>query len=222
VTDHALHGRLNAVDHAIFYDDRFTNMRWNAMLRVFFSQSVIGRLGRDPAFFEHVQLPSVSQHYAGRARHAFAVLDPTENPFLQYITLGRYLNLEHGHPYLNPANLETLRNRMDRLEIHTAELEGFLGEAGPGAFTKFNLSDIFEWMSDDLYEQMLKAIVRASAPGGRLAYWNNLVLRSRPESLAHVLSPDPQLASDVHFSDRAFLYRDFQIETITDVPEGLR
>jgi len=77
-------------------------------------------------------------------------------------------------------------------------------------------------MSDDLYEQMLKAIVRASAPGGRLAYWNNLVLRSRPESLAHVLSPDPQLASDVHFSDRAFLYRDFQIETITDVPEGLR
>jgi S-adenosylmethionine-diacylglycerol 3-amino-3-carboxypropyl transferase len=222
VKDTLLTPRADA-ERAIHFDERWSNARWNAMIKLFFSQAVIGRFGRDPAFFEHVNMPSVSAHYAGRARHAMAVQPCHDNWFLQYILLGAYPDPNAAHPYLAAKNLPVLRERMDRLEIHCTELEQFLGEHEPGSFTKFNLSDIFEWMSDDLYEQMLRALVRTSRPGGRLAYWNNLVLRSRPESMADVLRPDRELARRIHHDDRAFLYRDFQVEIVTDAvasPEG--
>ena len=203
-----------------FWHDRWNNWRWRATVRMFFSEAVIARLGRDKSFFEHVQL-NVSEHYARRAFHAFVELDPSTNPFLQYILLGRYANLEHGHPYLAPQHFETLRERLDRLEVRCVEMETFLGECDPGAFTGFNLSDIFEWMSDDLHERVYKAIARASAPGAKLAYWNNLVERSAPQSLldSGAVTTDRELARTLHDADRSFLYRDFHVDTVVD-PEA--
>lgn len=203
-------------ERAIFWDETFANRRWNAMVRTFFSQFVIGKLGRDPAFFEHVRMDSVSAHYAARARHACAVLDPSTNWFLHEIYLGGYPVDTVMPPYLLESNFELLRSRLDRLDVHCAELETFLASHAPGSFTKFNLSDIFEWMSDDAYEHMLRALIRTSTAGGRLAYWNNLVLRSRPDSMAGQLRPLRDLARQIHAEDRAFLYRDFQVEEIQE------
>ena len=56
---------------------------------------------------------------------------------------------------------------MDRLEVHCAELEGWLGSCEPRSITGFNLSDIFEWMSDEHHERVYRAIVGAAAPGAR-------------------------------------------------------
>ncbi|MCW2923941.1 MAG: hypothetical protein JWM98_1345 [Thermoleophilia bacterium] len=205
-----------------FWHERWNNRRWRAVLRLFFSERVIGRLGRDPAFFTHVNI-DVSKHYAERAYHAFVELDPSTNPFLQYILLGRYLDLDTGHPWLAPANHELLRERLDRLEVRCTELEGYLGGQEPGTFTGFNLSDIFEWMSDELHERVYRAIAGAAAPGAKLAYWNNLVPRSTPQSLLNngSVTTDRELAQRLHDADRSFLYRDFYVDTIVD-PEAAR
>lgn len=205
-----------------FWHERWNNLRWRAILRTFFSEAVIARLGRDKSFFDHVEI-NVSEHYARRAYHAFVELDPSTNPFLQYILMGTYLDLEHGHPYLAPQHFETLRERLDRLEVRCVEIEGFLGDCDPGTFTGFNLSDIFEWMSDDLHERVYRAIVRAAAPGATLAYWNNLVERSAPQSLlaSGVVTTDRTLARDLHDADRSFLYRDFHVDRVVD-PEAVR
>jgi S-adenosylmethionine-diacylglycerol 3-amino-3-carboxypropyl transferase len=203
-----------------FWHDRWNNRRWQAAIRLFFSERVIAHLGRDKSFFVHVQI-NVSEHYTRRAFHAFVELDPSTNPFLQYILLGHYLNLEAGHPYLAPQHFMTLRERLDRLEVRCVEMEGFLSSCEPGEFTGFNLSDIFEWMSDELHERVYRAIVHASAPGATLAYWNNLVPRSAPTSLleAGAVSTDRALAQRLHEADRAFLYRDFHVVRVDD-PEA--
>ncbi len=196
-----------------FWDTKFNNRRMRVLVRSFFSGPVIARLGRDPAFFEHVEI-NVGRHYLERTRHVVVNLDPSTNPFFQYVMLGRYTDLSTGHPYLNPENYDLLRSRLDRLEIHCGELERYLADCGPGSFDAFNLSDIFEWMSDELYEKMLGAIVASAKPGARLAYWNNLVERKRPESMANVLAVDPWESARIHDLDRAFLYRGFQVETV--------
>ena len=205
-----------------FWHERWNNLRWRLLIRMFFSEAVIAKLGRDKSFFDHVRI-DVSKHYSQRAYHAFVELDPSTNPFLQYILFGRYLDLEHGHPYLAPQHFETLRNRLDRLEVVNAEMEGYLGTCEPGAFTGYNLSDIFEWMSDDLHERVYRAIVRAAAPGATLAYWNNLVERSAPRSLleAGAVTTDRDLAVRLHDADRSFLYRDFHVDHVPD-PEAAR
>jgi S-adenosylmethionine-diacylglycerol 3-amino-3-carboxypropyl transferase len=150
-------------------------------------------------------------------------LDPSTNPFLQYILLGRYANLEHGHPWLAPQHHAALRERLDDLEVVCAEIESHLETCEPGTYTGFNLSDIFEWMSDDLHERVYRAIVGAAAPGATLAYWNNLVPRSAPTSLLETgaVTTDRDLAVRLHDSDRAFLYRDFHVDRIVD-PEACR
>ncbi len=205
-----------------FWHERWNNRRWQLALRLFFSERVIAKLGRDESFFEHVQV-DVGKHYAQRAYHAFVEVDPSTNPFLQYIVFGHYLDLEHGHPYLAPQHFETLRDRLDRLEVVCAEMEGYLGTCEPGAFTGYNLSDIFEWMSGDLHERVYRAIVRTAAPGATLAYWNNLVPRSAPASLLEsgAATTDRELAARLHDADRSFLYRDFHVDTVVD-PEAAR
>lgn len=205
-----------------FWHERWNNRRWQLLIRMFFSEAVIAKLGRDKSFFEHVQL-NVSKHYSQRAYHAFVELDPSTNPFLQYILFGRYLDLEHGHPYLAPQHFETLRDRLENLEVVCAEMEGYLGTCEPGEFTGYNLSDIFEWMSDDLHERVYRAIARTAAPGAKLAYWNNLVSREAPSSLlaSGAVTTDRDLAMRLHDADRSFLYRDFHVDTIVD-PEAAR
>ncbi|MCW2928269.1 MAG: hypothetical protein JWM86_2237 [Thermoleophilia bacterium] len=221
-TTRAVFEPRSRLQREVFWHERWNNLRWRTMVRGFFSEAVIAKLGRDKSFFDHVQI-NVSQHYARRAFHAFVELDPSTNPFLQYILHGRYLDLENGHPWLAPQHFETLRDRLDRLEVRCVEMEGFLDTCEPGAFTGFNLSDIFEWMSDDLHERVYRAIVRASAPGASLAYWNNLVPRTAPQSLldAGAVTTDRELAVRLHDADRSFLYRDFHVDRVVD-PEAAR
>src|ERR1700730_7614861 len=63
-----------------FLRERWNNWRWRVLLRVFFSRFIMGRLGRDPAFFDHVE-GSVADHVARRIIHAGIDLDPAENPY---------------------------------------------------------------------------------------------------------------------------------------------
>ena len=202
-----------------FWDRRFNTRRWQVLQRIFFSKTLLGRLGRDPAFFEHVEIDDVGRYYGERARHALVDIPAAGNWFLEYMLLGHYRDTSRSHPYLAAENLDILRERIDRLEIHTDQLERFVARHPAGTFDKYNLSDIFEWMDEDATERLLRTLAAASRKGGRICYWNNLVPRSRPESMADILEPHRELARDIHFHDRSFLYRDFQVEEILRVPD---
>ena len=54
----------------------------------------------------------------------------------------------------------------------------------------------------------------ALRPGARIAYWNLLVPRSRPESLADRIARDVGLGERLLARDRAFVYGGFQVETV--------
>ena len=80
-------------------------------------------------------------------------------------------------------------SRVDRLEWHCRSIEDFLPELGPKSVDRFNLSDIFEYMSEENYHSLLNLLVDSGRPGGRLLYWNMLAPRSRPESMKDRLQP---------------------------------
>ncbi|MFZ5556110.1 MAG: DUF3419 family protein [Pseudomonadota bacterium] len=194
-----------------FYAERWDNWRWRLMFRVFFSRFVMGRLGRDKSFFQYVEGP-VSERILRRTRHALTVLDPAANPYLNWILTGT-----HGGALplaLRPEFFETIRHRIDRIEWGLSSLEEFLDQAGPGAIDRFNLSDIFEYMSEANYEALLARLLEAATPGGRLLYWNMLTPRHRPESLADRLAPRTELAQRLLAEDKAFFYSDLVIEEV--------
>ncbi len=194
-----------------FYREVWDSWRWRLLFRFFFSRFVMGRLGRDPSFFRYVE-GSVAGRILARTRHALTFLNPADNPYLQWILTGRHTS---ALPLaLRPENFEAIRANLDRLEWHCLPLEEFLVQEGADSVDRFNLSDIFEYMSEENHQRLLERLVRAGRSGGRLAYWNMLAPRSRPECMAGILRSLELEARHLFQQDKAFFYSAFILEEI--------
>ena len=200
-------------ERELFYNKHWNNRRWNWIFQLFFSRKAMGALGRDPEFFKYVE-GSVADRILSRTRHALVHLDPSENPYLHWILTGT-----HGNALpeaLEEKNFGAIRQALadNRLEIVNAPLEEVLDHPSDKKFDAYNLSDIFEYMSEENTAALLTKIHSASNPGALLAYWNMLAPRSRPESLAHLLKPHSTEADSLFQQDRAFFYSRFVIEEV--------
>ena len=195
-----------------FYDRVWDNRRWRLLFRLFFSRAAMARLGRDPSFFDQVR-GDCAEPILARARHALRELDPAGNPYLHWIAFGRFgAALPHA---LRTTNFETIRARLDRLEWRLGTVQQALAEAGPASFDRFNLSDVFEYLPPDRSDALFEAVARAGRPGGRLAYWNMLAPRRRPDRLADRLVPLAELGQRLHQQDQACFYSAFHVDQLT-------
>lgn len=194
-----------------FYTQSWDSWRWRTMFEVFFSRKMLGRGGRDPRFFQYVE-GSVANRLLARVCQGLTEVNPAENPYVQWILTGQHRT---ALPYaLRAENFEAIRENLHRLEWRRASLEDFLLDAGKNSIDRFNLSDIFEYMSEENYVRALEHLVRAGRAGGRLAYWNMLVPRSRPAVLGEKLTPLSELAQELHRKDKACFYSAFILEEI--------
>ena len=178
---------------------------------MFFSRFVMGRLGRDPAFFRYVE-GTVSGRILARTRYALTALNPAENPYLTWILTGT-----HGDalPFaLRAENFAAIRANLHRLERRLQTVEQFLADEPDVRIDGANLSDIFEYMSEENTAALLARLADAANPGARFAYWNMLAPRSRPDSLASRLRPLDALAAELFAKDRAFFYSRFVVEEV--------
>lgn len=193
-----------------FLDTRFNTWRWKLLLNAFFSRFVMGRMGRDKAFFDHVS-GSPAQHVARRIHHAAVTCDPAENPYLHWILKGT-----HGDALpmtWRAEHFETIRSRLNRLDIRPGSLEAFIstGEKAHG----FNLSDIFEYMSPEMFETVYGSILQASAPAARLVYWNMMAPRRVPVAFRDQITTRTEIEDQLKAQDKAFFYSDFVVEEVT-------
>jgi S-adenosylmethionine-diacylglycerol 3-amino-3-carboxypropyl transferase len=194
-----------------FYEERWDTWRWRLLFRLFFSRTVMGKLGRDPAFFQYVE-HDVAASLLERTKHALTELDPADNPYVHWILTGT-----HGDALpcaLRSEHFDTIRAGLDRLEWHCLSVEEFLDRSSERAFDRYNLSDLFEYVSVEHYHRMLESILRRSRPGARLAYWNMLAPRRVPEHMTPRLRPLDDLAAALHRRDRAFFYMALRVEQV--------
>ncbi len=196
---------------AAFYEQRWNIWRWRLLFQFFFSRRVMGLLGRDPAFFRYVE-GSVANRILERTRHALVELHSNENPYLAWILTGTFGQALPA--WLRPENHAIIRERAGRVRLFQGSLEDYFKRHPDERFDAFNLSDIFEYMSEANSEALLEKCVDAANAGARLAYWNMLVPRSRPDSLKDRLHPLTEQASQLHLRDKAFFYNRFVLEEV--------
>jgi S-adenosylmethionine-diacylglycerol 3-amino-3-carboxypropyl transferase len=205
-----LHSR-SAEQRHLFFEQQWNNGRWRALIRLFCCRWLLGRFGRDPSFFAYAE-GDVDAHVLARSRHALTALDPAANPYLQWILYGRHLT---ALPYaLRPEHFETIRANLDRLELRCESLEQFLAHSPQQTIDRFNLSNVFEYMPPEAYQQLLVRLVHAARPGGRLAYWNMLAPRSRPDALTAQLRALDDPADQLYREDKVFFYSRLVIEEV--------
>ena len=122
--------------------------------------------------------------------------EPAANPYLQRVLTGRF---QSALPWSWRAeNYTAIRDNLDALEWHCASVESVLAKLPDGSVNGCNLSDIFEYMSQDGYEGLLRDLARVGAPGCRLVYWNVVVPRSRPGTLAGTIKSLADYAKKLH------------------------
>jgi S-adenosylmethionine-diacylglycerol 3-amino-3-carboxypropyl transferase len=194
-----------------YYDVHWDSWRWRMLFKVFFSRWMMGRLGRDPAFFTYVE-GSVADRILSRTRHALRELNPGDNPYLQWILTGTHATaLPHA---LRAENFESIRNNIDRLELRLGTLESALETEGSKKIDRLNLSDIFEYMSREMTEKVIDQILHSTRRGSRLAYWNMLAPRYSPDAWSDRIIRLRDLGDSLLLKDKAFFYSAFIVEEV--------
>ena len=207
----ALFDPRSPADRRRFYHSQWDNWRWRALCRLFFSRFVMGHLGRDPRFFDYVE-GDVAKPILARAVRALTEVDPSRNPYLQWITCGRFLT---ALPHVWRAeNFAAIRGHIEHLEIGLAAVESYLARAPDAFIDRFNLSDIFEYISPARSERVFKDIVRCGRPGGRLAYWNMQAPRRCPPSLADRVHTLDELSRHLYRGTTTFFYSGLYVEEL--------
>lgn len=193
-----------------FYEERWNTPAWRMLFRVFFSETVLGRLGRDPSFFTYAER-SVADHLLERVRHALTELDPAENPYLRWITMGDHDGaLPHA---LRAENFDAIRDGLDRLEWHCRPMEAVLQSTKVERVDRINFSNIFEYMSSEAHRSLLASLLPRLPRGARMAYWNMIVPRSGAALMPAVIARRAE--SDALFRrDKAFFYSAFHVDEV--------
>jgi S-adenosylmethionine-diacylglycerol 3-amino-3-carboxypropyl transferase len=202
-------------EQKMFFDRVWNNARWQALFRVFFGRFLLGHLGRDPSFFRYVTTKNVAEELLDRTTYGLTEIPVSENFYLEYILMGKYSRLNVAPPYLQEANFEVIKQRLPRLRIVRSDLKTYLASLSQGAFSKFYVSDIFEYMGGDEVESTLAEITRVSRQAARLAFWSLFIPRPVPPPLRSRLRPRiPESAASLNGA-RTFFYGGFSLWEIS-------
>jgi S-adenosylmethionine-diacylglycerol 3-amino-3-carboxypropyl transferase len=201
-------------ERELLYRGRWLGPGWTFLTRVMLSRRLNSFLF-DKAFFAQLDRDvSFGRHFAAKAEHALVRLPLKDNYFLSYILFGRYYDEQHLPTYLRRENFQTIRDRLDRIEIVTDGAAHHLAGLEDSSVTKFNFSNIFEWMPPRDFEDVLRETVRVARDGAVLTYRNLLVPRERPTVLEPWIRPRPDLAKPLGEADLSFIYDRYIVEQV--------
>ena len=189
------------------YAARWDHPRWRFFFRAFFSRTVMGLLGRDPAFFDHVE-GAVGPRILARTKRALTELPVADNPYFGAIVDGAFRPGALPR-YLRADAFDAIRSRLDRLVIEQGPIE-----EADGTFDGMNLSDVFEYMAPAPFTRTYGALLERARPGARLVYWNMLVPRSRPAEYAGRVEPLAEIARALGARDRAWFYENVHVDEV--------
>ena len=202
-----------------YYDKHWNNFRWKLMFKLFFSKYIVGKLGRDKEFFRYAE-KNISEEMKERSRYALYELNPYENPYINYILTGNYR--KDCLPYfLRKENFDKIRKNLHKVEILQSSVEEYLDQID-FKIDKFNLSDIFEYMSLENYRKLMKKIYDNADNNAILAYWNLIVERNSSklesieaeENIKNNFHRLKELDKSLHEKDKTFFYTDFVVEKV--------
>lgn len=200
------------------YERKWTSLRWKSVTGALLSRSFMS-LVFDPAFFAHLDEPiSFGAHFEQILRHAFVTLPVSKSPFLSYALLGYFRSHDSLPVYLREASVPIIRSRLDRVSIVHGDCGTYFRSRPADTFSRFNFTNIFEWMSRDTYEHLLRETIRVARTGAVMTYRNLLVRRSHPPVLNAWISTHGPRAQALHTRDLSFLYRTYVVESIHKEP----
>lgn len=197
-------------ERAKFYEERWNTFRWRLLFKIFFSKAVMSGRGRSEQMFAHLKRKSIADIYAKRVKYALVDGIISGNFYLNYILFKESDSL--------PLYLENLNKHTPSLitpiKILSKNVLTFLKSMPDNSIAKFNLSDIFEALSQSEMDVIIEELYRVAISGARLIFWNNLILRDITADKCNYFKRDYVLENELKKQDKIFFYDCFYIYKI--------
>ncbi len=193
-------------EQAQFYNSKWNTWRWRLLFNFFFSKTMMAKFGRDKSLFNEVEV-SVKDFVFGQTEKEVATLKCQTNYFLHYILKGNFgTQLPH---YARPENFEAIKSNCHKLEFRIGLIENVLTKND--RFDKFNLSNIFEYISTTEFKVLSKTLENHSNQKAILVNWSLMVKRNIIEVNSNFIELSN---SNLKTIDHGFFYRDLKINQL--------
>ena len=169
----------------------------------------MGKYGRDPEFLREVKV-SVGDYIFQKAGKHLQSINAQSNFILCYNLTGSFGDLLPH--YLQPENFKKIKSNLHKLCIKEGYAEDAIKEYG--TFRYMNLSNIFEYMDNDLFTKTAKQLVDSTEQGGKLAYWNLMVPRKISEVFPNKTEYQKDISTKLSEIDKGFFYNQFIVDQI--------
>lgn len=187
------------------FERRYINGRpyrwlWRALLneftyRVFCAKEARQRLG-----------PAVSGRQFFMERVAFAVSRaPVASAYMLPQILGCYPDDVYP-PYLDPAEIDMIRQRVDRIRFHVGDVGSYLRTSGADSFDGISLSNLGDWLTGEQLQTLLTISAAAVRSGGRILAYSRIAPVELSGLASAGLRPLPELAVWLAATDRTGYY----------------
>lgn len=153
------------------YNSKFNNKRLNLLFKIFFSKKVMSKLGRDKTYFKYVNT-NLALNLKQRVNLGFNNVLNIDNPYMQYIILGKFISLPL---YLQFENFNIIKSNIEKIELVNQDFEEVLKK---DKYDFLNLSDIFEYMDEEKMPNLEKLIYEHTTNNAKIVFWNMMVKRN--------------------------------------------
>lgn len=196
----------NIAEQKEFVEKEWNTRVWRGLFYVLLNPFVSRIFLKDPGLYDHVDgTISVGEHLHQRMHSSLCRHLAKENQLISLILRGE-ISPEGFPPYLTEEGFKTIRSRLNRLTIHTGELVELLQALSPNSMDRFSLSDVASYLSDEKFNEMVRAMIRASKPGARFSLRQFMSRHKMDPELAKKLAQEPDLEKQLERDDRCFVY----------------
>ncbi|WP_027443028.1 DUF3419 family protein [Erythrobacter cryptus] len=170
-------------------------------------------LGIPPAQFAHLAGDERMAEVLRRRLEKLACDFAMKDNYFAWQAFGRGYSRAEGAPlppYLQRANWEAMRARIDRIAVTRANMVDWIGAQEPASIDRFVLLDAQDWMNNAQLDQLWSRITRASRPGARVLFRTAAEPSLLPGRLDHAILSQwrylEALSADLTRRDRSSIY----------------
>jgi S-adenosylmethionine-diacylglycerol 3-amino-3-carboxypropyl transferase len=190
-----------------YFDRTWNTVQWRAIFHLLFNKRVLAKRGLSADYFRFDDgSSSFAQSFLERSKRALREIPIATNYFIAQYLLGRYIDANEVPAWLRKENLPVIRERLDRIEIVTADLKIWLSARPSASIEAFSLSNICELMNLADTARTFEQVARTAQPGSRVCFRNLMIPREVPENLKSKIRLQEDTSRLLLAQDRSFAY----------------
>ncbi len=190
-----------------YFNRVWNTSQWRTLFRLAFNKRVLAKRGLSADYFRFdADESSFVDAFFNRAKKGLCQIPISTNYFVAQYMLGRYTSPDAIPDFLRRENLSLIRERLDCIEIVTADASAWLATHPESSLDGFSLSNICELMSPEATLRTFEQVARTARPGARICFRNLMVPREVPQNLTASIQLREELSRHLLEEDRSFVY----------------